>query len=145
ILLIRAEPTPIWVLVFYPTVGAVLANIASRTSPLTKDIARVETSVIAAAAIFVLACLVNLLLIELLVTEIRAGLTVRQPASQRWSLVVLSAVSVLLWWALERRLTRMRESAAQELLRKSEGKITARDDHQLSPRHTDEQLRNHSR
>lgn len=110
ILLIRAEPVPLWVLVTYPLVGAALANIASRTSPSIEQIARVETSVTAAAAIFVLACLVNLLLIDLLVAEIREGREAQPSTIERFSIVVLPLVSVLLWWALERRLTKFRHS-----------------------------------
>ena len=113
ILLIRAEPVPTWVLVTYPAVGAALAHIASRTSPSVEGIARVETSVIAAAAIFVLACLVNVLLIDLLVSEIRDGRELPAPAMKRYSVVVLPLISVLLWWALERRLTRFRQRQAE--------------------------------
>lgn len=111
LLLTREEPTPLWVLITYPLVGAALANIASRTSPSKQDIARVETSVIAAAAIFVLASLVNLLLLEMLVTQITAGMQRRASVLERWSLVVLPLVSVLLWWALQRHLSRLRSEA----------------------------------
>ena len=113
--MLRPEPTPLWVLVCYPLVGAALANVASRTSPATKDIARFETSVIAAAAIFVLASLVNLLLIDMLVTEIRGDHERSASPFAQWSVVILPMVSVLLWWALERRLTRLRNTKTAPL------------------------------
>lgn len=103
-----------WVLIAYPTVGAALANIASRTSPSVEEIARVETSVIAAAAIFVLACLVNVLLIDMLATEMLGRSEAEAAGAQRYSVVLLSLISVLLWWALERRLTRYRRGNSRD-------------------------------
>lgn len=108
ILLVRSEPVPLWVLAVYPLVGAFLAHIASRTSPTIEGIERLETSTIAAAAIFVLAALVNLLLIDVLLREYLSGEFLDGDAFQRFSFLALPAISVLLWWALERRLTRLR-------------------------------------
>ena len=156
ILLLRSEPSPLWVLISYPTVGAALAMIASRTSPSPDDIARVETSVIAAAAIFVLACLVNLLLIDHMAGQIREGRSYPEPFVKRWSIVLLPLVSVLLWWALERRLTRFRKLQA-ELAAKRKGPRAAADQKLTPPRfsatgdrlpehpRTGEPLRRHSR
>ncbi|MEM9058977.1 MAG: hypothetical protein AAGD13_00820 [Pseudomonadota bacterium] len=110
ILLIRDEPVPIWVLIVYPLVGAVLANVASRTSPTVDEIAWIETGTIAAAAIVILAGLLNLLLIELLVREIISGEFLNADSFRRFSFYALPTISALLWWALERRLTRMRRA-----------------------------------
>ena len=110
ILLVRSEPVPFWVLIVYPVVGALLANIASRTSPTIEGIARLETSTVAAAAIFVLAALVNVLLIDVLLREFKSGEFSEGDRVEQLSFLVLPAISVLLWWALERRLTRMRRS-----------------------------------
>lgn len=108
ILLIRSEPVPDWVLVVYPLVGAVLANIASRTSPTVEGIARLETSAIAAAAVVVLAALLNLLLLDMLRREYMSGEFLGGSGFRQFAFLALPAVSVLLWWALERRLTRFR-------------------------------------
>lgn len=108
ILLIRSEPVPSWVLFVYPGVGALLANIASRTSPSDARLARFETSIIAAAAIFILAALVNVLLIDALMQDFLAGEILSGPGLRRISFLALPAISVLLWWSLERRLARIR-------------------------------------
>ena len=105
ILLTRAEPTPLWVLLAYPAVGAALGQVVSRTSPTVDGIARVETSTIAAAGIVILAILVNMLLIERLSSTVLAG-----GAGSIFTYIALPAISVLLWWALERRLGRMRRT-----------------------------------
>ena len=110
ILLVRSEPVPPWVLIVYPAVGAVLAHIASRTSPTVEGIERLETGTIAAAAIFVLAALVNVLLIDVLLREFLSGEFLDGGKFRRFSFLALPAISVLLWWALERRLTRLRRS-----------------------------------
>ena len=110
ILLVRSEPVPLWVLAVYPLVGAFLANIASRTSPTVEGIERLETSTIAAAAIFVLAALVNVLLIDVLLREYLSGEFLDGSHFQRFSFIALPGISVLLWWALERRLTRLRRA-----------------------------------
>lgn len=110
ILLIRDDPVPTWVLLVYPLVGALLANIASRTSPTIEEIAWIETGTIAAAAIVILAGLINLLLIELLLREVISGEFLSGDSFRRFSFFALPAISALLWWALERRLTRMRRA-----------------------------------
>jgi len=110
ILLIRETPVATWVLIVYPLVGAMLANIASRTSPTEDGIAWIETGTIAAAAIVILAALINLLLIELLLREVIAGEFLSGSGFQRFSFYALPAISALLWWALERRLTRLRKA-----------------------------------
>ena len=124
LLLIRDEQSPLWVLITYPLVGAALANIASRTSPSQREIARVETGVIAAAAIFVLASLVNLLLIEFLLNAVYVLNQNSATMLQRWSVVVLPLVSVLLWWALQRRLTRWRNARQQGAENDASGRTT---------------------
>lgn len=110
ILMIREDPAPLWVLVVYPCVGALLANLASRTSPTVEGIAWIETGTIAAAAIVILAALINLLLIELLMREVISGEFLGGTGFQQFSFYALPAISVLLWWALERHLSRMRRS-----------------------------------
>jgi hypothetical protein len=112
--MIRSEPVQNWVLAVYPLVGGLLAHVASRTSPSSEEIARLETTVIAAAAIFVLAALVNILLIDLLLREILEGEFLDGGASDALAFFGLPAVSVLLWWALERRLSRMRRSGRDD-------------------------------
>ena len=110
ILMIREDPVPFWVLVVYPCVGALLANLASRTSPTVEGIAWIETGTIAAAAIVILAALINFLLIELLLREVISGEFLGGTGFKRFSFYALPAISVLLWWALERRLSRMRQA-----------------------------------
>ena len=110
ILLVRTEDVETWVLVVYPSIGALLAHVASRTSPTEEGIAWIETSTIAAACIVVLASLVNLLLIELLVREIYLGAYLEGSLLQQIAFFALPTISALLWWALERRLSRMRHS-----------------------------------
>ncbi|MEM7213060.1 MAG: hypothetical protein AAF479_14415 [Pseudomonadota bacterium] len=110
ILLIREAPVPTWVLIVYPFVGAMLANIASRTSPTTDGIAWIETGTIAAAAIVILAALINLLLIELLLREVINGEFLSGNGFKQFSFYALPTISALLWWALERRLARMRKA-----------------------------------
>ena len=108
ILLVRTDPVPGWVLVVYPLVGAALAQIASRTSPTIEDLAWIETGTIAAAAIVILAAIINLLLIELLLREFISGEFLNGGAFRKIVFFALPTVSVLLWWALERRLSRLR-------------------------------------
>lgn len=110
ILLVRAEPVPTWVLVVYPLCGGALANIASRTSPNVEEIARIETSVIAAAAIFVLAALVNVLLVDLFMRQVETNEFLGGSSFDQFTFFALPSISVLLWWALERRLTRLRQA-----------------------------------
>jgi hypothetical protein len=108
ILLVRTDPVPGWVLGVYPLVGAALAQIASRTSPTIEDLAWIETGTIAAAAIVILAAIINLLLIELLLREFISGEFLNGGAFRKIVFFALPTVSVLLWWALERRLSRLR-------------------------------------
>jgi len=108
ILLIRTEPVATWVLFVYPLVGAFLAQIASRTSPTTEGIAWIETGTIAAASIVVLAAVVNMLLIELLLREFLSGEFLAGGLFNQIVFFALPTVSALLWWALERRLSRVR-------------------------------------
>lgn len=115
ILMIRTEPVETWVLFVYPAIGALLAHVASRTSPTIEEIAWIETSTIAAACIVVLAALVNLLLIELLVREMLVGELLAGSTVQKFSFFALPTISALLWWALERRLTRMRQAGRKRV------------------------------
>jgi len=115
ILMIRTEPVETWVLFVYPAIGALLAHVASRTSPTIEEIAWIETSTIAAACIVVLAALVNVLLIELLVREMILGELLAGSTVQQFSFFALPTISALLWWALERRLTRMRQAGRKRL------------------------------
>lgn len=122
ILFIREDAVPTWVLVLYPSVGALLANVASRTSPTVDGIAWIETGTIAAAAIVLLAALINLLLIELLLREMISGEFLSGTMFQQFSFYALPTISALLWWSLERRLSRLRSSGhrAAELPKASE-------------------------
>ena len=107
ILLIRSQSTPLWVVIVYPAVGALLAYVASRTSPRTDEISWIEASTIAAACIVLLAVLINLLVIEQLLTLIAAGGAANAPF-QKYGVVILQGIAVVLWLALSRRLERMR-------------------------------------
>lgn len=130
ILMTRSDPTPIWVLIVYPLVGALLAHVASRTSPTVDEIAWIETSTIAAACIVLLAALVNILLIELLLREIISGELLSGDEFDQFTFFALPTISALLWWALERRLTRMRRAGrqrAEEIARKVEDQEAAED------------------
>ena len=122
ILLIRSEPVQTWVLIVYPGVGAMLAHIASRTSPTVEEIARIETSVIAAAAIFVLAAIVNVLLADLLMRQIETNEYLGGTLFDRVAFFALPALSVLLWLALERRLTRLRRERRDAAARRNPGR-----------------------
>jgi len=106
VLLSRSTPTPIWVLIVYPGVGAALGQIASRTSPAANGIARLETWTIAAASTVVLVLLVDVLLAEWMISG-----NVTWLSQSFLSHLALPVAGVLLWWALERRLTRLRKSA----------------------------------
>lgn len=108
ILLLRSEPVSREVLIAYPTVGALLAHVASRTSPTVEEIAWLETGTIAAACIVVLAALVNLLLLDSLVREMSTGVAMSGTLAKQMSFISLPTISVLLWWALHRRLSRIR-------------------------------------
>lgn len=114
ILMIRTEPVDIWVLFVYPAIGALLAHVASRTSPTVEGIAWIETSTIAAACVVVLAALVNLLLLEVLYREMWSGEYLNGDGYQQFSFFALPTISVLLWWALERRLTLIRQRGAKK-------------------------------
>ena len=114
ILLVRSEPAPLWVFFVYPGIGALLAHVASRTSPTAEGIARIETSTIAAACVVVLAALVNLLLIDILLREIVSGEFLQGTTFRRFSFFALPTISALLWWALERRLSRMRRQVGEK-------------------------------
>ncbi|MEM6660789.1 MAG: hypothetical protein AAF666_01310 [Pseudomonadota bacterium] len=113
LLLIRSTPTPVWVFIVYPAVGALLAHVASRTSPTVDGISRIETTTIAAACIVVLAGLVNLLLVEILLREMLSGEFLQGTLFRQVIFFALPSISVLLWWALERRLNRLRNRARQ--------------------------------
>jgi len=56
-----------------------------------------------------LAALINLLLVEILLREILAGEFLQGTAFKRFTFFALPAISALLWWALERRLSRLRK------------------------------------
>lgn len=127
ILLIRTEPVDPWVLFVYPTVGALLAHVASRTSPTIEEIAWIETSTIAAACIVVLAALVNLLLIEVLMREVVSGEFLNGTLFRQFSFFALPTIAALLWWALERRLSRMRKLGRASLQATSEGDKSGND------------------
>ena len=103
-------------------VGAMLAHIASRTSPTVEEIARIETSVIAAAAIFVLAAIVNVLLADLLMRQIETNEYLGGTLFDRVAFFALPALSVLLWLALERRLTRLRRERRDAAARRNAGR-----------------------
>ena len=113
ILMTRADAAPTWVFFVYPGIGALLAHVASRTSPTVDGIAWIETSTIAAACVVVLAALVNLLLIDILLREVLSGEFLQGTVFQQFSFFTLPTISALLWWALHRRLSRMRRRAAK--------------------------------
>ena len=114
ILLTRSVTPPVWVLITYPAIGAVLAQIASRTCPNRRQIAWLETGSIAAACVVILAGLVNLLLVELFIRKAYGDAAAASRIADDISYVVLPAISVLLWWALERRIKRLRRQALEE-------------------------------
>lgn len=114
ILLARNVTPPFWVLITYPAIGAVLAQVASRTCPNRRQIAWLETGSIAAACVVILAGLVNLLLVELFIRNAYSDAAAAGRIANDISYVVLPAISVLLWWALERRIKRLRQAALEE-------------------------------
>lgn len=110
ILLLRSTMPPLWALLIFPTIGASLAHLASRTSPNRRQIVWLETSTMAAACVVVLVLMVNAFLIDLFVTafaDAGAGSTDRV---EFLFFVVLVGGAALLWWALERRIARVRQS-----------------------------------
>ena len=112
ILLMRVEPAPGWVLLVYPMVGALLGLAASRTSPTAEQMAWIESGTIAAAAVVVLAGLVNMLLLDMLLRELETGAMLGSGAGERVAFFTMPAAAVLLWWGLQRRLSRLRISTA---------------------------------
>ncbi len=110
ILLIRSEPVPFWVLVVYPVVGGMLGLAASRTSPTVEQMAWIESGTIAAAAVVVLAGLVNLLLIDMV---IRSSDMLSGKPIQQVTFFAAPAAAALFWWALQRRLSRLRLASAE--------------------------------
>jgi hypothetical protein len=108
VLLVRSEPVPGWAILLYPITGGLLALAASRTSPSADQIAWIESSAIAAAAVVVLAGLVNLLLLDMLLRQIQTGTVLAGAPMQQVMFFVAPGVAVLLWWALQRRLSRLR-------------------------------------
>lgn len=112
ILLMRSAPVANWVLVVYPAVGAMLAHVASRTSPNVDEMARIESSTIAAAAVLVLAGLINLLIGQMVLNEMLTGAMSNGTPLRQVGFFVLPAVSALLWLALQRRFARLRREAA---------------------------------
>lgn len=113
ILLIRSDPMPLWVLVVYPSVGGLLGLAASRTSPTAEQMAWIESGVIAAAAIIVLACLINMLLMDMMLRQFHSeDMLGGGPMQQATFFVALTAVA-LFWWALQRRLSRFRLAGAE--------------------------------
>ena len=115
ILLARNVAPPLWVLITYPAIGAVLAQVASRTCPNRRQIAWLETGSIAAACVVILVGLVNLLLVELFIRNAYSDAAAAGRIADNISYVVLPAISVLLWWALGRRIKRLRQVALEEV------------------------------
>ena len=115
IMLLRTAPPPTWALLIFPAVGALLAHAASRTTENRQHIMWLETSTIAAACVVVLMLMINGFLIELFVGSVSTSAeAIRQPAGVLL-FFVLAGGSVLLWWALERRLSRMRKAGRTRL------------------------------
>lgn len=121
VLLIRSDPVPGWVLLVYPLVGGLLGLAASRTSPSADQMAWIETGAIAAAAVVLFAGALNLLLAEAIVREMRTGQMAVPGQSLMFSATL--AASGLLWWVLQRRLTRIRLSGTDH--RSFEARIPA--------------------
>lgn len=111
VLMMRSDPMPSWVLIVYPFVGALLALAASRTSPSAEQMTWIETGTIAAAAIVVLACLVNMLLLDMLVRQVRSDEMLGAGQARELVFFAAPAAAVLLWLALQRRLSRLRAHA----------------------------------
>lgn len=109
ILLMRSVPVPVWVMIVYPGAGGVLAHMASRTSPTAAQMATIESGAIAAAAIIVLAALVNMLLADMLLREMRTGEMLGSGSGTVF--FGLPAAAAALWWALQRRLARLRRES----------------------------------
>jgi hypothetical protein len=113
VLLVRSEPVPGWAILLYPVTGGLLALAASRTSPSADQIAWIESSAIAAAAVVVLAGLVNLLLLDMLLRQIKTGTVLAGAPMQQVMFFAAPGVAVLLWWALQRRLSRLRLASGE--------------------------------
>lgn len=113
ILLMRSEPVAGWVLVVYPLVGGLLGLAASRTSPTAEQMAAIESAAIAAAVVIMLAGLVNMLLIDMLLREIRSGEMLSGGPMQQVTFFAAPAAAAMFWWALQRRLSRLRLASAE--------------------------------
>ena len=110
ILLLRTATPPMWALLIFPAVGALLAHVASRTTENRQHIMWLETSTIAAACVVVLMLLINGFLIDLFFGAVSGTAEAIQRPSDMLLFFVLAGGSVLLWWAFERRVKRLRHA-----------------------------------
>ena len=111
IMLLRTAPPPTWALLIFPAVGALLAHAASRTTENRQHIMWLETSTIAAACVVVLMLMINGFLIELFVGSVSTSAEAIQQPAGVLLFFVLAGGSVLLWWAFERRVKRLRHGS----------------------------------
>ncbi len=112
ILLLRTATPPAWALMIFPTIGASLAHVASRTTNNRRQIMWLETSTIAAACVVVLMLMVNGFLIDLFVRAVSGTAAAIHNPADLILFFVLAGGSVLLWWAFERRVKRLRDTPA---------------------------------
>ena len=114
ILLAGTVTPPIWVLICYPAVGALLAHIVSRTAPNRHQIAWLETASIAAACVLIIAMAVNALAEVLFLDDLRAEGGGAGQTAEIAFFCLLTVASLASWWGLERWVRRIRESRASD-------------------------------
>ncbi len=108
ILLSRHVTPPLWVLIAYPAIGAMLAHVVSRTSTNRKQIAMLETASIAAACVVFAATIVHACASALFLDAVRAKTAAADQSTVIVFFVLLTLASLMSWWALERRIRKLR-------------------------------------
>lgn len=114
ILLSRNLTPPIWVLIAYPAFGALLAHVAGRTCPNRSHIVWLENATIAAACVIVLVSVADEILGALFLDELRAEGDSIARSLDLIVFITLTTSAVMLWWSLERGITRVRSSGVDE-------------------------------
>lgn len=110
ILLSRNLTPPIWVLIAYPAFGAVLAHVAGRTCPNRNHIVWLENATIAAACVILVVTVVNSILGFLFLDDLRAAGDSIARTLDTIVFISLTTSAVMLWWSLERGITRLRSA-----------------------------------
>lgn len=107
-LLSWSQPLARWVLVVYPSVGAVMAYVASRTSPSAEEIARIETGTVAATCVAA-----PILLLEDALGAYLLGAVLAHEKLHFAAVAVTLLAAFAAWLPLEQKLARIRKRMAE--------------------------------